>query len=279
MLGLYKNNQITLILKKDLALQQSTLKTQFEYFMQLRGVVFRDAPSRLTSKIVIDNKSYFIKQHLGVGWLEIIKNLLFFKMPILSAKNEMLAIELLDQNNILSTPLVAFGERGHNPATKQSFILTCDLGDIVSLESYCADWEQNQPNLKLKRMLIKKVAHIATTMHQSGLFHRDFYLCHICFQKDQIEALDGLPYLLDLHRAILSSRIKRFNRNKDLAALYFSALHIGLTKRDILRFIKAYSSSKLSATILKESDLDWIQQRALKLDAKFQRKILSGKRL
>ncbi len=279
MLGLYKNNQITLLLQEDLALQQSTLKMQFEYFMQLRGQVCRDAPSRLTSKIIIDNKSYYIKQHLGVGWLEIIKNLLFFKMPIVSAKNEMLAIELLGKNNILTTPLVAFGECGYNPATKQSFVLTRDLGDIVSLETYCANWEQTPPKLKLKRMLIKKVAQLAAKMHGAGLFHRDFYLCHICFQIDQIESLDSLPYLLDLHRAILSIKINRSNRNKDLAALYFSALHIGLTKRDILLFIKTYSKTALSEAILKDSVLDWINQRALKLDAKFQRKIRAGERL
>ena len=81
----------------------------FDQALQMQGTAFRDVPGRKTIRVQLDGKSYFIKQHFGVGWGEIFKNLLSFKLPIISAKTEKLAIEKLGEVGISTTPLVGFG--------------------------------------------------------------------------------------------------------------------------------------------------------------------------
>ncbi len=68
-----------------------------------------------------------------------------WKLPILGAMTEVKAIEKLNEIDIPTTPLVAYGQRGNNPANIQSFVLTEDLGNIISLEDLCADWKNNPP--------------------------------------------------------------------------------------------------------------------------------------
>ncbi|MGQ0441925.1 MAG: glycosyltransferase, partial [Methylophilaceae bacterium] len=70
-------------------------KNLFDYFMQMQGKVFRDVSGRKTIQVSLNDQSYFIKQHFGVGWGEIAKNLITFKKPILSALTEVSAIKKL----------------------------------------------------------------------------------------------------------------------------------------------------------------------------------------
>ena len=61
-------------------------------------------------------------------------------------------------------------------------------------------------------------------------------------------------------------------RNKDLAALYFSALDIGLTRRDKLRFLKGYFQQPLRQILAEEAALlQWLEHKAAKLYARKQR--------
>ena len=66
-------------------------------------------------------------------------------------------------------------------------------------------------------------------------------------------------YLIDLHRMKPANAVEQ---RKDIAALYFSSLDIGLSNRDLYRFKFYY---------LNQSKIFWqhIEQRALKLYAKF----------
>ncbi len=54
--------------------------------------------------------------------------------------------------------VVGFGERGFNPATRESFILMEELTPVTSLEDYCADWRMTPPPFALKIHLIRQVA-------------------------------------------------------------------------------------------------------------------------
>jgi len=47
--------------------------------------------------------------------------------------------------------------------------------------------------------------------------------------------------VIDLHRAQLRPHIRRRYRVKDLAGIFFSAMDLGLSRRDALRFIAAYT--------------------------------------
>ncbi len=233
----------------------------FDALMQLQGKAFRDVKGRKTIQVQLAGKSYFLKQHFGVGWREIVKNLLSFKKPILGAMTEVCAIEKLDELGIATTPLVAYGQRGSNPANLQSFVLTQDLGDITSLEDLCANWKKSPPDAKFKRRLIMQVAAIAKKLHENGVNHRDFYICHFCLDNTALPAIK--LYLIDLHRVLIHASPSFSANVKDIAALYFSSMDIGLTPRDYLRF-KRYYQQQQDANFWQQ-----VEARAQKLYAKF----------
>ncbi|MEO1946267.1 MAG: lipopolysaccharide kinase InaA family protein, partial [Methylophilaceae bacterium] len=103
------------------ALGQHEKEDAFVKAMTLRGKPFRDVPGRKTSQVELLGKSYFIKQHFGVGWGEIVKNIISLKKPILGAMTEVYAIQKVTSLGIATTPVVAYGQRGCNPANTQSF--------------------------------------------------------------------------------------------------------------------------------------------------------------
>lgn len=237
----------------------------FAHIMQMQGKAYRDVGIRKTIQVSIDGKSYFIKQHFGVGWREIFKNLLSFKLPILSAITEVKAIQKLVDIGVATTPLVAYCVKGYNPASLQSFIITEDLGNIISLEDLCADWKSNPPTEKFKRKLIIEVAEVARKLHENGINHRDFYLCHLCLDVNLLAKGEMKIYLIDLHRMLMHQKSSKNDNMKDIAALYFSSMDIGLTTRDLLRFKMHYLPKDLVA------DDFWhkVEIRANKLYAKF----------
>jgi heptose I phosphotransferase len=249
---------------------------RFDDFMALQGEVFRSVKDRQTHKVTLGGESVFIKKHYGVGWGEILKNLLSLKWPVLGARNEWQAIQQLNAIGIATTPLLAYGERGCHPAHKQSFVVTRDLGDIVTLETLCESWLTQPPPLQLKRQLIVSVAELARRFHGHGMWHRDFYLCHFALQKSALSTPYPQLHLMDLHRVEMHTQLPAEKRLKDLAGLYFSALHIGLTTRDVLRFLKIYYQQPLSQVMKQRRFFQAVARRAHQLDAKFQRKRQAG---
>lgn len=242
----------------------------FDRVMRLQGEVFRDVPGRRTLRFQVDGRSYFAKLHYGVGWREIFKNLLSLRLPIISARTEWRAIHKLNEIGIPTTPGVAYGSRGLNPASMQSFVVTEDLGDIISLETLCADWVSNPPDAGFKRRLILAVAETARIFHGNGLNHRDFYICHLCLDRNRLANDDIHLYLIDLHRVGIRPAISSTSRMKDLAALYFSALDIGLSRKDCLRFLRAYTGGRLREVFGQDARF-WqrVRERAVKLYVKF----------
>jgi len=240
----------------------------FDYLMQLDGEMFRDIDNRRTLRFTLNDRRYFLKAHYGVGWKEIIKNLLTLRLPVLGARNEWRAIQRLSQMGVETMTLVAYGERGFNPANRQSFVITEALEETESLEDFCAVWETNPPasesQLRLKRALIDRVATIARRMHTSGINHRDFYLCHFLLDVSA-EVSGGSPgalrlSLIDLHRVQIRKRTPMRWVVKDIGGLYFSSMRIGLTRRDLYRFMKVYRETTLRTT-LREDGKFWSRCR------------------
>jgi heptose I phosphotransferase len=214
----------------------------FRQIMQIEGIVHRSVKGRETIECNYDGQAVFIKKHFGIGWREIFKNLLQLRMPVLGAHREYQAIKHLLNHNIATLTALACGERGYNPATKQSFLITKALHNTINLADITKTWVYKTPNLFFKRQLIMKVAEIAMTMLNSGMNHRDFYLCHFLISIDDANAqqLNGAIYLIDLHRAQIRKRVPYRWLVKDLAALYFSSFACGLTTRDYWRFLRVY---------------------------------------
>jgi hypothetical protein len=214
----------------------------FDYIMQLDGEMFRDIDNRRTLRFSLNDKRYFLKAHYGVGWKEIIKNLLQFRLPVLGARNEWCAIQRLQRLDVDTMTLVGYGERGSNPARRQSFVITEALEETVSLEDFCADWEKYPPTtkaeLRLKRALINR--------RSTGAM------------KDAV----SLPRLslIDLHRVQIRKRTPLRWIVKDIGGLWFSSMRIGLTRRDFYRFMTVYKNKSLRDT-LQEDGKFWSRCR------------------
>ena len=240
----------------------------------LDGEVFRQRDGRRTFRCEIGERGYFVKIHHGIGWGEIVKNLLVGRAPILGAGNEWQAIHRLTAIGIDTMRAVAFGQRGWNPARRHSFLITEELAPTISLEDFCREWGHQRPTAALKHALIRRVADMAGRMHRAGVNHRDFYLCHFLLHLEPQPTAQNLKLsLIDLHRAQSRTQVPRRWRDKDLAGLYFSALGIGLTQRDFLRFLRVYFARPLRAILREEAPLlRHLAQEGRRLQAKYARK-------
>lgn len=244
----------------------------------IKGQIFRELDGRRTLRTEVDGRGYFVKIHRGIGWGEIFKNLISLRLPVLGAANEWIAIRRLAAQGVDTMHGVAFGQRGSNPATQHSFIVTEELAPTVSLEDFCRDWPKQPPPVALKRALIRRVAEMAAKMHGCGVNHRDFYICHFLLHLDPEPQPSALKLsIIDLHRAQCRAETPRRWRDKDLAALYFSALEIGLTQRDFLRFLRGYFAAPLRSLLSSEKSLlDYLGRESVRLQARFRRKFAQG---
>jgi len=234
---------MTIYLNEQFALLWRKLDV-FAHVETLRGDVLRDVKGRTTLRFPLNGNAYFLKIHRGVGWLEIAKNLLQCKRPVLGAQNEWTALNLLRQIGVETMTPVAYGSRGLNPARRRSFIVTEELTDTESLEDFCRNWPSQPPSFQLRCALVQRVATMVREMHRHGMNHRDCYICHfhlnVAGGRDQVDPNDLHLHVIDLHRAQLRRRTPLRWQIKDLAGLYFSAVDIGLTRTDCLRFIETY---------------------------------------
>lgn len=249
-------------------------KDPFEEVLKLNGEIYREVATRRTLNFKFQGESFYIKVHKGTTVKEILKNYLSLRAPVLGAANEYKAINRLTELGVNTMEVVAFGERGVNPLTRESFIITKDLNPTISLEDYCKDWKDNPPSYHVKKLLIEEVARMVKTMHEGGVNHRDCYICHFLL-KVPFDGI-GLPKLsiIDLHRAQIRRRVPQRWRNKDITALYYSTMKIGLKGADYLRFIKKYFNNQSIRCILKAEGKFFAQINFLanKIDSRTQRK-------
>lgn len=232
----------------------------FAEIQNLTGKVYRELEARRTLRFQFSGRSYFIKIHFGVGWYEIIENLIRLRLPVLGARNEYQAILKCQQIGVKTMSIAGFGMRGSNPATQHSFIITDDLINTISLEDLSANWKEKKPNWKLKFQLLKQLADISHKLHHNGINHRDYYICHFLLDISHgIESIDVENlhiFLIDLHRSQIRNKVPERWLVKDLGSLYYSAMNIGLNRHDFLRFIKQYSNASLK-TIFQTQGQFW----------------------
>jgi heptose I phosphotransferase len=177
---------------------------------------------------------------------------------------------MLDALGIETMKVAGFGERGLAPAWLESFLITEELENTISLEHFSRGWKTHPPDVRLKWALIRKIASTARHLHERGINHRDFYLCHFLLDlraADEKNGYEGMHlYLIDLHRVQMRRRTPERWIIKDIAGLFFSGMDIGLTRRDLFRFIKTYSGKPLRDA-LQEDQKFWnrISHRAIAL--------------
>lgn len=250
----------------------------FDRILALDGRLFRKFAARRTLRVELAGKGYFIKIHLGVGWKEIFKNLIYLRRPVLGARDEWRAIQRLEELGVDTMKIAGFGERGSNPACRQSFLITEELCNTISLEDFCKPWQTDPPPVSLKRSLIEKVANIARQLHENGVNHRDFYICHFLLDETSLVepfAAERLKlFLIDLHRVQIRSKTPRRWIVKDISGLFFSSMDVGLTRRDLFRFMKSYRGGELRSILSHEHSF-WasVVGRAFKLYQKTHRRM------
>lgn len=234
----------------------------------------RDVEGRRTLRFEADGRGYYLKLQNGISWGRIVEELIHLRRPILGASNEWNAIHRCHALGIPTMTAVGYGEKGFGPAHRQSFIVTEAIEPAIDLDEYTRDWPTAPPAPALKRALIHEVASIARRMHRGGINHRDFYLCHFLL-RTAAEPTAEPPRLalIDLHRAQLRAATPKRWRDKDLAGLYFSALDIGLSARDKLRFLRSYFDLPLRETLKVEKPLfEHLEREAARLKRRFERK-------
>jgi heptose I phosphotransferase len=245
----------------------------FQRALELEGEVYRAVANRRTVRFETGARAYFAKIHGGVGWGEIIKNLLTLRLPVVGARNEFVACRHLERCGIPAPTVAAFGERGLDPARRFSFVVCDALEGRESLEDLAARWRHAPPGPGAKRRLIESVAAFARRLHGAGLVHRDFYICHLLLKPAAADVEADLA-VIDLHRArVYAGAVPGRWLRRDLAALLFSVLDEPLTQRDWLRFLRVYRERPLRHVLQEERKFwDAVYRRARGLYRKGQRK-------
>jgi len=220
-----------------------------------REDILRNKEGRKTLRFKWGQRSYFLKLHSGVGWGEIVKNLLQLRLPVLGASNEYRAVRALQEGGVDTMSVAAYACLGANPAARRSLIVTDDLVNTVSLENYCALWASQPPALGIRLKLLRKLAQSARRMHELGINHRDFYICHFHLDTASLARDNPACHLIDLHRAQLRRQVPYRWRVKDLAGLYFSAMDCGLRRRDLLRFMSHYTAGDLRQALGPDAEM------------------------
>jgi len=245
-------------------------ETTLQAILRIDGEIVRKAPGRHTIKTRIAGNYYFLKVHFGVGWQEIFKNLAYLRLPVLGARNEWHGIHHLQRIGVDTLTAAGYGIAGFNPAQRQSFMLTEALLDTISLEDYCRQhWTGNKLTgqaLLFKRWLICRLADIAHAIHSNGANHRDFYLCHFLLSGAVNEQSEPKIFLIDLHRMQIRRSTPKRWAVKDIAGLHYSSMDMGLSRRDLYRFMCRYRRTSLRQILRTEKSF-WIRvnRRAVKL--------------
>lgn len=238
----------------------------FEVVWSLRGETFRAVASRRTIRFEEGGAAYFAKIHEGVGWGEILKSLANGKTPVTGSRHEYAACRRLAAEGIPAPRVAAFGTRGGNPAHERSFVVCDALEGYLSLEDITDAWATAPPRPAVRRRLVLALADLTRALHAAGVNHRDYYLCHVLADVAALARGEALLAVIDLHRAQVRRRTPRRWILRDLAALLFSTLHLGLSRKDRFRFLARYTGLPLRDALAKDPGL-WrrVERRAERL--------------
>lgn len=212
----------------------------FDKVRSLQGTVARSLETRKTLRFEMEGCAYYAKYHKGGSVGELMKNLLSLRMPVFSAKNEWEAIEHLHCHGVDTMMAVAYGYRGLAPLWTESFLITEELKNCISLEEVFLKGVWKTLTVAERRDLVRLLAETVKKMHEAGVNHRDCYLCHFLWNREE-----NRLYIIDLHRSQIRTRVPHRWLLKDIASLYFSSLSQDIPSTYFMRFAKVYGPDKL----------------------------------
>lgn len=239
----------------------------------MEGETYRDVAGRRTLRVQIGGRFYFLKLHYGVGWIEIVKNWMVAKRPVIGAENEYTVCRDLHALGIPAPIPAAYAASDNIVPTRRSFVMCDELAQTTSLEDVTNLWFETPPTSLIRLRMLNAVAHFAREFHAQGFIHRDFYICHLLADNQALTDGQFSLAVLDLHRARRFAQVPQRWLKRDLAALLFSTLDLNFSTREWLRFLRIYTGRPL-----RELDAGQIRfwksvvQRAEKLYQKGSRK-------
>lgn len=203
---------------------------------------------RSTARVRFDSPwgdlTVYLKRHDRLPWSVRLAALVHPRGRHSPAAAELLGLERARAAGVAVPDAVAAGERIGPWGALQSYLLVAELTGCLELNvalPRLRDRLNSVAFARLKRELIAEMAGIAARLHRAGLFHKDFYLCHI-FLDPALRAPAGRRLtLIDLHR-LGRHRLSAFRwRWKDLGQLLYSTEGVaGIDDRDRLRFWTHY---------------------------------------
>jgi heptose I phosphotransferase len=239
-------------------------------FLRIDVELVRDFKNRKTGRFEINGKEFYIKKHFECGLGFILDELFHLRRPHIGAGHERAVLDRLHAIGIDTMTVAAFGQDGGTLSGQRSFLVTEALTNIKSMAKVCAEWPATPPAAAYKKRLLETIANTAKRLHESGINHRDFYLCHFLLDMTDQQAGEAGKrppklYLMDLHRAQQRNQVPFRWRVKDIGGLYFSAMDIGLTRCDVLRFMRLYTGKPLRQTLTEDRRL-WkaVRRRAIR---------------
>lgn len=177
--------------------------------------------------------SVFYKRYNGESWRNFLQRRFEDGVNNGIACREVNVAHALGKIGIATFKPLAWGWTNNPGVSQKSFVVMSQVsGESIErwLMNVNLNWLQ-------KVKLVKELAAFAKRLHESGWFHRDFYLCHIFIRE---VGGDYQLALVDLARMFRPRwRTIRW-QIKDLAQLNFSASAKDFSRTMRLRFAKSY---------------------------------------
>jgi len=155
------------------------------------------------------------------------------------ARKEWTVATRLQKLEIPTSKPLAFGEKKRGPFIKESFLITEDISEAISLDRYLKELKGGKPDLFSSKFykILYKLASIVGNMHLKGIYHQDLHAGNVLISDN---GKDGFSlYIIDLHRTKVIKKISRKRRLFNLAQLFLS-LDEMMRKEEKVHFLARY---------------------------------------
>ncbi len=216
--------------------------------------------TRIQFQIGTPPKNVFLKRYEHPPLLVQLDKWLSNHGPITCGIFEVEAAKTLNAAGVSTAKIIAYGRQTDLIFENRSFVITEQVPDAKSLEQKLPDYFDGPvagKNLTARRQFIKKLALFIKNFHDTGIRHRDLYLCHIFCDTNECLTL------IDLARAFQPLLLGQKFLIKDISQLHYSAPAKTFSRTDRLRFYKSYSGRKKLTAV----DKTFIRQVISKSDA------------
>lgn len=188
---------------------------------------------RIKFKITAGGTTVYLKKYTDTPYIKQLKNWIEHKAVKTTAEFDIRWCKTLSNAGINTADIIAWGYEKNFLFDKMSFSIVKEIENADSLEKKLPYFR----SFKHKKDFISKLADFAGKFHDTGLRHRDFYLCHIFYSEST-----GTFTLIDLQRIFKPVIFSKRFQIKDIAQLYYSAPKEHFSKTDRLRFYMRYKN-------------------------------------